>query len=163
MAVSTPEVLSGFFNTARASGTKSVNSDAYFEVVGHEDLALLTKQFPWPVIGVGETIEAPLPMGGMTALPGQLRTLQQGQITFTETVAGRVMAFMMQIARDGGIFDAIAYEGVPQAFHRAYRLKGCIFQPDVADRDWENRTQLTLINGTLNFNFFGETIPGNIT
>jgi hypothetical protein len=32
---------------------------------------------------------------------------------------------------------------------------------DNPDRDWENRSQVTMVSGTLNFHYFGEKIPGN--
>lgn len=162
MTVSSAEVLKGFYNTQQAIGTKSVNSDAYLEIEGHEDMGILTKQFPWPTIGPTDVIEVAMPLGGNTAIAQQAKTYQQGPVTFSETVAGRVMRFMKEVVKAGGQFRATAYEGVPERFYRAYRLVGCIFVPDTPDRDWENRSQLTLINGTLHFNWFGDEIPGNI-
>lgn len=162
MTVSAAEVLKGFFNTQQALGTKSVNSDAYLEIEGHENIGFLTKQFPWPTIGVTDVIEVAGPLGMNSAIPQQVKTYQQGPVTFSETATGLIMRFMKEIVKRGGTFRATAYEGVPDAFYRAYRLTGCIFVPDTPDRDWENRSQLTLINGTLHFHWFGDEIPGNI-
>ena len=162
MSVSSAEYLKGFYNTARALGNKSVNSDAYFEIEGHEDLALLTKQFPFPTLGVAGEIEIAMPMGATMWQEQQLKIAQQGQISFTETVTGRVQKFLEDIVAKGGRFQATVYEGTPDRFSRAYKLRDCFFQPDNPDRDWENRSQVTLINGTLFFHFLGEKILGNI-
>lgn len=161
MTVSSTQVLQGFYNAGKALGTKSINSDATFEIEGHADLLLNTKQFPWPTIGPSGEIEYPTPMGGTAAMPAQLKTYQQGPMTFTETVAGRVMRFMEDVIATGAVFQATVYEGTPDSFARAYKLQDCFFVPDQPDRDWENRTQLTLINGTLHFHFFGKKLPGN--
>lgn len=161
MTVSSAAVLKGFYTATKALGTKSINSDAWFEIDGHADLALLTKQFPFPTLGSQGEIEVAMPSGGKTWMAQQVNTAQQGPITFTETIAGRVMGFMKAILAAGGEFNATVYEGTPDKFTRAYKLVGCIFVPDASDRDWENRSQLTLINGTLFFNFFGDEIAGN--
>lgn len=162
MTVSAAEVLKGFFNTQQALGTKSVSSDAYLEIEGHEDMGFLTKQFPWPTLGVTDVIEVPGPQGSNSAMPQQVKTYQQGPVTFSETVAGRVMRFMEEVVARGGKFHATVYEGVPDAFYRAYRIRNCIFVPDTPDRDWENRSQLMLFSGTLHFHYFGDKLPGNI-
>lgn len=162
MAVSSAEYLKGFYNTARALGNKSVSSDAYFEIEGHEHLGLLTKQFPFPTLGSAGEIEIASPMGAGMWQPQQLKVNQQGQLGFTETVIGHIAKFMEDVVANGGLFQATVYEGTPDKFHRAYKLRDCFFQPDNPDRDWENRSQVTLINGTLFFHFFGERIPGNV-
>lgn len=162
MSVSNATVLSGFFNAIQALGDKSVSSDAYFEIEGHEDLALLTKQFPWPVLGVGGEIESPTPMGGVMWQAQQLKTNLQGQIGFSETVNGRVQRFLDDVVAAGGYFNATVYEGTPNAFHRACKIEKCFFQPDLPDRDWDNRSQVTSITGTLFFHYFGKRLPGNI-
>lgn len=161
MTISSNRVLQGFYNAKQAVGAPSINSDATLEIEGHEDLLLHTKQFPWPTVGSWGEIEAPLPMGSMAYHPQQLKTAQQGPITFSETVTGRIMRFMHEIVAQGGQFNAVAYEGTPDRFVRGYKLQGCFFVPDQADRDWENRSQITLINGTLFFHYFGEQLPGN--
>jgi hypothetical protein len=162
MTVSNATVLGGYFNTMQALGDKSISSDAYFEIEGHEDLALLTKQFPWPLLGVGGEIEVPGPMGSMMWQPQQLKTALQGQLGFSETVNGRVQRFLDEVVARGGYFNATVYEGTPDAFHTACKIKKCFFQPDLPDRDWENRSQVTSITGTLFFHYFGQKLPGNI-
>lgn len=161
MTISSAAVLKGFYTATKALGTKSINSDAWLDIEGHSDLALLTKQFPWPTLGSQGEIEVATPSGGKTWMAQQINTAQQGPVTFTETIAGRVMKFMEDIVANGGEFNATVYEGTPDKFTRAYKLVGCIFVPDAVDRDWENRSQLTLINGTLFYNYFGDKIPGN--
>lgn len=162
MAVTAAEILKGFYNTARTMGDKAINSDATFEIEGHSDLSLLTKQFPWPELSVGGEIEVPGPLGAGSWQPQQIKVHQQGQISFMETVQGRIQQFLEDVVSKGGRFDATVYEGTPDRFHRAYKLRDCFFQADNPDRDWENRSQIVLINGTLFFHFFGEKLPGNI-
>lgn len=158
MSVSNPTILKGFYNAARAMGSKSINSDATFEIAGHEDLALITKQFPWPVLSVGGEIEVATPMGGAMWQPQQLKVHLQGQLSFTETVTGRVQRFLDEVVAKGGLFQATVYEGTPDAFYRACKIVDCFFQADLPDRDWESRSQVTMVNGTLFFHYFGETL-----
>lgn len=163
MTVSSNLVLQGFYNAKQATGAPSINSDATLEIEGHEDLFLNTKQFPWPTVGSAGEIEAPGPLGMNSFEPQQLRIAQQGPITFSETVNGRVMRFMQEVVASGGKFNATAYEGTPDRFVRGYKLVGAFFVPDQPDRDWENRAQIMLFSGTLFYHFFGQTIPGNTT
>lgn len=162
MTVSNSDFLKANYNAAKVLGDKSINSDGTLEVEGAEQLLQLTKQFPWPVIGPAGEILFPGPLGTEHAQPQQVKVLQQGPVTFQETSNGAVHRFMQDIVRRGGKFQATAYEGVPEAFYRAYKLVDCFFVPDQPDRDFENRAQGTLITGTLFFHFFGEQLPGNI-
>lgn len=162
MALSSNDYMRGIYTAKAAIGAPSINSDATFEIEGFEDLLLNAKQFPWPVVGSAGEIEVPLPMGGAYWEQQQLKTNQQGPLTFTETVTGAVMRFLAEVAGQGGKFNARVYEGTPDRFVRGYRLVGCFFVPDVGDRDWENRAQVTQIAGTLFYNYFGQPIPGNV-
>ena len=162
MSVQTAAVLIGYYNAARLLGDKSVSSDATLVIDGYEELSLLIKQFPWPVVGVLGEIEVPGPMGLQSWQPQALKTAFQGPLTLSETVSGSVATFLSKVAAGGAIFQATAYEGTPDAFHYAWRLRNGFFVPDAPDRDWENRSQITSISGTYFFHFFGEKIAGNI-
>lgn len=162
MTVSSAEYLKGMYNVSRTMGDKAINSDATFEIEGHSDLTLLTKQFPWPTLSPTGEIEIAGPLGAGAWQPQQIKVHQQGQIAFMETVQGRIQQFLEDVVSKGGKFDATVYEGTPDRFYRAYKLRDCFFQADNPDRDWENRSQIVLINGTLFFHFFGEKLPGNI-
>lgn len=162
MALSSNDYLRGLYTAKNAVGAPSINSDATFVIDGHEGLMMQAKQFPWPVIGSFGEIEVPMPMGGMYWEQQQLKTALQGPLTFTETSTGIVMKFLTDIVAAGGKFNAFVYEGTPDAFVRGYKLRGCFFVPDVPDRDWENRAQVTQIAGTIFANFFGETLSGNV-
>ena len=162
MSVQTTAVLMGHYNAARLLGDKSVSSDAMLLIDGHEELSLLTKQFPWPVIGVMGEIEVPGPMGLQSWQPQALKTAHQGPLTLSETVSGSVAKFLADVAAGGAKFQATAYEGTPEAFHYAWKLRDCFFVPEAPDRDWENRSQVTNVTGTLFFHFFGEKVAGNI-
>lgn len=162
MTISSQNTLRALWYAKNAVGAPSINSDATLQIEGFENLLLQTKQFPWPVIGTSGEIEQPGPLGTTSVIPQQLKIAQSGAITFTETVTGAVMAFMSQVSTRGGVFNANVFEGTPERFVRGYRLRGCFFVPDQADRDWENKAQVTLISGTLHFHFFGEEIPGAV-
>jgi hypothetical protein len=162
MAVSSAEVLKGYHNLARAVGDKSVNSDAFFVIQGYEQLGILIKQFPWPTLGVGGEIEIALPGGSKAFQSQQANPALQGQVTFTETSKGHVHKFLLDILKKGGKFNATVYEGTPDRFHYAKKIVDCFFQPDQGDRDWENRSQITTVSGTLFFHYFGDDVPGNI-
>lgn len=163
MAVTSAEMLKGMHNIVRAMGEKSINSDAYFDISGHPEIGMLIKQFPWPVLGTTGEIEIAGPGGSAMWQQQALKVNKQGQMTFSETVNGSVHRFLKKVNKSGGKFQATVYEGVsPVRFHRAFKLIDCFFQPDDTDRDWENRSQITTISGTLFFHFYGDEIPGNI-
>lgn len=164
MTVNATEYLKTQYLTTRAMGDKAVASDATFVIAGQEPLHLLTKQFPYPEITVGGEIEVPTPMGAASWQPQQLKVHQQGQLAFMETVSGHIAKFMEQVVQGPGFgrFDAIVYEGTPDRFSRGYKLRDCFWVADNPDRDWENRSQILMITGTLFFHFFGEKIAGNV-
>lgn len=155
MTTSTPAYLKSLFNSTVALGDKAVSSDAFFEIIGHEDIGLLIKQFPWPEISPQGEIEVPMPMGSMTYQPQQLKTAQQGQVTMMETQQGHIATFLEDINTAGSYFDATVYEGTPDNYTRKCDLKRCFFVLDNPDRDFESRQQILLISGTLFFNYFG--------
>lgn len=148
--------LRGIYAATSALGDKVVSSDAVFEIEGHEELALLIKQFPWPELSPGGEIEVPMPNGAARWQPQQLKINQQGQVTFMETQAGHVQAMMERMIHDNGArFNATVYEGTQDDYTRKARIRDCFFQLDNPDRDWENRSQVMQISGTLFFMYFG--------
>ena len=155
MTISAPSVMKNLFNQTVALGEKSVNSDAWFEVKGFEGMSLLCKQFPWPELSSAGEIEVPLPVGGAMWQAQQVKFNQQGAVTFLETVDGVVGRFLEQVIAQGGYFDATVYEGTPEQFTQKKDITRCFFQVDPADRDWENRSQVTQISGTLFYHYFG--------
>jgi len=85
-----------------------------------------------------------------------------------ETIAGHLDQMMVDLITKGGTyasggatFNAKIYEGTPEKFLRAKRIVDAFIQLDDPDRDWENRSQPLIFNGTLFFHYFGEIIPGN--
>lgn len=155
MSVSTQDYLSTIFKSSVAMGDKAVNSDAYFEIVGHEDKSLLIKQFPWPVTSVGDAIEIAMPMGMNSAQPSQLKIYQQGGVSIYETVAGHAQDLFEKLIGAGGRFDATVYEGTPENYTRKCRIVKSFMVLDNPDRDWENRGQVLMVSGTLHFHYFG--------
>lgn len=155
--VKTAAYLKSVYSATQALGDKVVSSDAYFEVEGFEQMGLLCKQFPWPELSPGGEIEVPMPNGQAYWQPQQLKTHQQGQISFMETQAGHVQAFMEQIiANNGARFNAKVYEGTPEDFRRTCKLRNCFIQFDPVDRDTENRGQIMLVSGTIFYSYFGD-------
>lgn len=154
--VKTAAYLKGIFNSTAALGDKVVSSDAFCEIEGFEQIGLLIKQFPWPELSPGGEIEVPMPNGSARWQPQQLRTHQQGPVTFMETQAGHVQAFMEQVIFNSGArFNAKIYEGTPEDYSRVCKIRDCFIQLDNPDRDWENRGQIMMIAGTLFFHYFG--------
>lgn len=162
MTTSTGAHLKGIYNTARTMGDKAISSDAALEIIGFENMWMLTKQFPWPQLSVGSEIEVPAPMGMSTVQPGQVKIYQQGPITLFETKAGHVDNMLLNLIANGGRFDAKVYAGTPTAYSSVKPIVDCFIMFDSPDRDWENRTQVLTISGTLHYHYFGETLPGNI-
>lgn len=148
--------LKKLFNSTTALGDKVVSSDAYFEIHGFEHLGLLCKQFPWPEQSSAGEIEVPMPSGSARWQAQQVKINQQGQITFMETQAGHIAKFMEEvITNNGGVFNATVYEGTPDDFSNKAEIVECFIQLDNPDRDWENRSQIVQISGTLFFHYFG--------
>lgn len=163
MTVTSPAYLKSFYDGTRAMGDKAVVSDAAFEIEGFEGIWLLSPQFPTPELSSGGEIEVPTPLGAASWQPQQVKVHQQGSITLMETTAGHIGNTMMSLLTGGsqGRFNAKVYEGTPDRFYRAYRLVDCFLQLENPDRNWEDRSQVLKITGTLFFHYFGEVIPGN--
>lgn len=153
---STAKYLKSLFNATAALGDKVVSSDATFEIVGYEHLTLLVKQFPYPELSTAGEIEVPMPLGSARWQAQQLKPNQQGQITFMETIQGHIGQFLEEIVDQGGIFDAYVYEGTPENYTRKEAIHSCFVQLDNPDRDFENRSQIMTISGTLFFHYFGK-------
>jgi hypothetical protein len=50
MTVSAADILKASYNAQRLLGDKAVASDAMMVIDGEEQISLLLKQFPWPVL-----------------------------------------------------------------------------------------------------------------
>lgn len=161
MTVSTPAYLAQSYAQAKALGNKAVSSDAMFVIDGFEHTRLLIKQFPWPMLSPAGEIEVPGPSGSKSWQPQQIETAQQGQITIYETEKGHTEAALAAILATGGTFNATVYEGTMESYSRACRIVDCFINTDNPDRDWENRSQVLTISGTMFFHYFGDTLPGN--
>lgn len=161
MTVSTGAYLKQFYDKHVADGAKIVSSDFSFEIEGYEDQWMFCKQAPWPELSPQGEIEIPLPLGSKAFQPQQIQTAQQGQIAFYETTAGQLDEMLIKLITNGGIFNAKIYEGTPTKYLRYKRITDCFIQMDALDRDWENRSQVLLFNGTLFYHYFGEVVQGN--
>ena len=156
MAIKSGAFIKQLFAATSALGDAAINSDATMEIEGYEGLYLLIKQFPWPELTPGGEIEVPMPMGAARWQPQQLKTHQQGGITFIETVEGHVQTMIDNINFESGArFNAKVYEGTPTDNKRVLQLYDCMLQLEPIDRDTENRGQIMLITGTIFYNFFG--------
>lgn len=161
MTVSTSSLLKGHYDATRALGAKVISSDFALEIEGFEQSWLKCKQFPWPQTSPTGEIEIPMPLGAMQYQPQQLKIAHQGQISLLEDVAGSADQLLVNIIASGGLFNAKVYEGTPQQYLRVKRIVDCFIQVDDPDRDWENRSQVLMITGTVFFHYFGETNAGN--
>lgn len=161
MTISNANYLKGFFDKTQALGAKAMSSDFAFEIEGFENMWLLAKQAPWPVLSGAGEIEVPGPLGATFWQQQQAKFAQQGQISLTETVAGSVNDLLVSLIAQGGTFNAKIYEGTPEKYLRAKPIVDCFIQMDNPDRDWENRSQVLTFSGTLFFHYFGEDIAGN--
>jgi hypothetical protein len=156
MTVSSEAYLKGVFDSTTALGDKIVSSDAMFVIEGYENLSILCKQFPWPVLTPQGEIEVPGPSGTKTFQPQQINTAMQGPVSFFETKEGAVQKMIREINANGGRFDARVYEGTVENHSSSARIKQAFFQMDSPDRDFENRAQLLMITGTLFYHYHGE-------
>lgn len=155
MTVKTGNYLKGLFASTAALSDKVISSDAMFVIEGYENISLLIKQFPWPELSPAGEIEVPMPLGAARWQPQQVKINQQGGITFMETVQGHIQEFLEKVLTTGGRFNAKVYEGTPDSFSRVCEIRDCFVQLDNPDRDFENRSQIMLVSGTLFFHYFG--------
>lgn len=161
MTVSTGSYLKNMHGKVRAMGRKAVNSDFTIEIEGYEHIYLLAKQCPYPTLTSGGEIEIPTPLGAVVFEAQQTKVNLQGAVSFLETVAGDIDQTLVNILKDGGYFNAKIYEGTPEKYIRYKRIEDCFLQIDSADRDWENRSQPLIFNGTMFFHYYGEVVDGN--
>jgi len=168
MAVSTGNYLKSIYDSSMAQGAKAISSDFTLAIDGFDDEYLLVKQAPWAELTAQGEIEVPLPLGSVGWQPQQVKTNQQGSIALYETVAGSCSKMLVDLLTRGGkyangetTFDCWIYEGTPEHYLSRKRYRDCFLQLDVADRDWENRSQPLQFTGTLFFHYFGEDEAGN--
>lgn len=161
MTISNAAYLKSFYDTAKASGAKTISSDFALEIEGFEENWILTKQCPWPELSTAGEIEVPMPLGSAGWEMQQAKVNQQGAVSFMETTAGSIDQMLVNLIASGGKFNAKIYEGTPEKYLRAKRIEDCFIQVDNPDRDWENRSQILIFSGTMFFHYFGESIAGN--
>lgn len=156
MAVSTEAYLAKQFKAAQALGEKETKSDAYFEIVGHEHIAILAKTFPRPTLSPQGVIESFLPNGIKMTRPQQLAVAQSKPITFYLTKDGAVEDVFKAINDAGGFFDAWVHLGEFDSPYASYKLRLCSFSEGEADQDTEAVSENSMLSGTLNYHYIGE-------
>ena len=149
MTISTGSILKGFYDKTNALGQKVISSDFTLQIDKFEANWLLCKQAPWPDLTPQGEIEVTAPLGSAVWQPQQIKTNQQGSVSFYETVAGSIDQMLVDLIAGGGYFDAWVYEGTPEKYLRAKRITNCFLQLDNPDRDWENRSQPLMFSGTM--------------
>jgi len=164
MTISAAAYLQTFHNAANAAGAKAISSDFSIEIVGYESSWILTKKAPWPVLSPGGEIEVPMPLGSLAYQGQQVKVAKQGEIEMYETVAGSIDQLLVNLIVGGGKFDAKLYEGTPQAYLHYKEIFDCFIVIDSdPSRDWENRSQVMTISGTMFYHYFGDITQGNST
>lgn len=162
MAVNTGNYLKSFFDQTTALGEKVISSDFTLVIEGFENIHLLCKQAPWPELSPMGEIEISTPLGSMMYQPQQVKTADQGQVSFYETTAGDIdQALVNLLTNNKCRFNAWIYEGTPEHFLRRKYIRSAFIQLDAPDRDWENRSQPLMFSGTMFYHYFGETEEGN--
>lgn len=161
MTVSTANHLQKFYNASAMMGRKVINSDFAFEIEGHEEIWLLTKQVPWAILSSQGEIDVPGELGDHHWQPQQINCAQQGPITLMEATPGTINDTLLALILGGGAFNAKVYEGTPLKFLRYKRYVDCFIVLDSTDRDWENRAQILTFSGTLFYHYFGDDVKGN--
>ena len=150
------------YDKSIAAGLVAISSDFTFQIAGHEDLWVLTKQCPWAETGSTGEIDVAMPIGFNRWEKQQQKVAMQGPIAFYETQKHSIEQAFIDIIMGGGKFQGIAYHGTPDRHVGGKRYTDCFFVPDSPDTDFENRSQVLIISGTLFYHYFGETIPGNV-
>ncbi|MGL4735695.1 MAG: hypothetical protein ACRCWB_11580 [Enterovibrio sp.] len=161
MAISKNGFLKSYHDRTNVLGAKKINSDFTFEIEGFEGMYLLAPQCPDPVVTVAGEISVPTPLGVETFIPQQVKPAKQGQVRFMETIDSPIDDMLVKLIENGGTFNAKIYEGTPDKYLHYKRIVDCFLQIDDGDRDWENRSQLFTVSGTMFYHYFGEVVQGN--
>ena len=161
MALSQNTFAKSVFNTSVGVGDKIITSDSTLVIDGYESAELIIKNFPHPVLSVGEAIEVPAPMGLKTWQKSQSVIQQQGGLTMSETVKGHCFKLLADLLNNGGEFNAKIYEGTKDHYIRYLPIYKCSIQLDPAERDWESNTQVLDLSGNLFYHYFGEVVNGD--
>lgn len=171
MAVTRASIIKGFHDESRLSGDKRVASDYSLQIDGYEDQWLYCKSQFWPLLTAGEGIEVPTAMGSAMWQPSQTKFHQQANVTFEENAYGSVNAMLVnlltcraaEIGYGSGAsrFSGWVYYGSPEQFIQRARIRDAFMSAEPVEVDWENRTQLVTIPGTLFYHFYGEYEAGN--
>lgn len=143
------------FLAAKTLGDKLFSSDAILVPELDENMFLLFKEFPMPVISTGEAAEAPMPHGAVSYETTQIKTYFQGQVSIADTTKKEVEKFLAKVMSNKGKFNAWLYEGTKQKYAKAYYLEDMSISLDAVGRDTEARQQLLYITGTTFFHYFG--------
>ncbi|WP_186083668.1 hypothetical protein [Burkholderia gladioli] len=161
MTVNTGALLLAQHSLIRALGDKAIASDAMLVIDGYENIRLLCKQFPWPILTTGGEIEIPAPLGTVMYQPQQIKIAQQGAIEFEETRNGAIQSLFESLIATGGRFDAIVYEGTLEVHKRALPIYSAFVEMEVGTRDWENKSTPLNLGGTLFYHYYGENLGSN--
>lgn len=157
MSVNSPEYLKELFDQQMALGDKAISSDFTVVLDGFENLMILFKQFPTPVLSSQGEIEVPGPMGTKVWQMQQVATALQGPVAMFETKRQDFRKMQRQLISKGGVIaSGRVYEGTPQNNTGSYRIKNIGFVWDTLDRDVENRTQVVTPTGTVFYHFHDE-------
>ena len=163
MANSSLQEMKIDYSTAVAAGLNAISSDFCLEIEGQEGIWILTKQAPWAIASSAGEIEVAMPNGGARWERQQQKVNHQGAISFYETQSHKIEKALLDIIAKsgytGGRFNCKVYHGVPSKHVGGKRYENCFFVADNPDTDWENRSQVLMIAGTLFFHYFGEDIP----
>ena len=162
MAVSMSAYLGNVLNKVLSMGKKVMSSDFTLEPQGYEKMYLLTSQFPLPVLSSGEPAEYYMPLGIKGGQPTQSEIFQQGSIAFYETTAFELRKFMSWLAARGGVCDFNFYHGTPEKYTDKGEMVSAFIVLEKPDLDWENKTQVVKVTGTIYYYYFGEHEAGNI-
>jgi hypothetical protein len=162
MSVSPGQYLKGIYGQAKASGQLAISSDAMIEFTGFEGMAMQLQGFPWPVLSPQGNIEVPTPLGGSRGIPQQVKTMLEGEVTMQETTAGSVSDMLLAMIAQGGTFNGKVYEGDTTNYKFYLPIYDAFLTVSAAERNWENRSQIVSLSGSLTYHFFGEKIPGNL-
>lgn len=166
MSVASIGLLGENYKNVRALGSKAVASDFVFYIPKFPNSYLMVDQAPHAMLASGGEIEVPGPLGTAHFEPQQAKINQQGTISLIETVDGKVETMMLDMLTSGDqyMFDAyIISGGNPTNYRMRWKYRDCFFVPEVAQRDWSNRSELFKVTGSLFFHYLGEVEVGNIT
>jgi hypothetical protein len=153
MSVKSTAYLKSLYGSTRTPANKTTSPEMTLEVVGVDTMIFVLKGFSIPLLSPAGVIEVPMPLGGTTFQPKNIKNHFRQLVTLVEIKGGTLEKFIKDFATKGRFFEAFIYQGTPDNFTRKDELFRCrLLQLDQNQNGGTFRHPSAA--GTLHFHYF---------